>query len=234
MLISPPDFLKKKEEEEKVINIDLTMFDMGSSKSSPKKTEEPSPQLPQITKKYQIKADPKEDEMSLEKEKKKKKDSKIKVKKINEEELNKVTLERLLKEVKRRNQKETKKKRTSLMTDDLKKRKKDLEKGLYESSSDTEGLVDLAYNSVLQSWIQKNYSLPEIYEFKNADISAVIVLILDHHGSIVRLKLKESSKNRLFDQLALKTVEKAAPFPTPPKEQVGKEISLNINTKTLE
>lgn len=211
------------------INIDLIAFD-----STPAPKEEdiapPLPLLPQVPKKFELEMPQKPDEMTInEKKELLKDDPKLKIEQRKEEEkLTKVSLERLLKEMKNQKAKEDGK-RDSILSDSLKDRKKELEKGLHGTLSF--GDTEAGYASVVKAWIQRNYALPEIYELKSADIRAIVHLVLNKEGAIVKLSLEQSSHNKLFDELALKTVEKAAPFPTPPADWVGHTIVLPFEPK---
>ena len=225
-------FLSKEDRiNEGTIEIDLIAIDAAPP------IEEPAPApllLPQIPKKFELDVPKDPEEMSLDEKVPPKVEPKIKIeqKKQNEEDLTKVSLDRLIKELNRQKAKEKQNEKPSLLTDSLKERKKELETGLLHgvlALGDTEA----GYAAVVKTWIQKNYALPEIYELKNANIKAVVHLVLNDQGGIARLTLQHSSHNTLFDQLAMKTVENAAPFPTPPHDWVGKILILPFEPKVL-
>lgn len=228
LLITDPSqffFSHPPSEAEGTINIDFIAFDKNPPPSQ--EEEAPAPLLPQVTKKFQLEESKKPDELSFEEKKEiEKPDNKIKESKVNEEELTKVSMERLLKELKRDKDKKGK----SLLPESLKERKKELESGLYGTL--TLGSKEAGYSSVIKAWVQKNYTLPEISELKNADINAVIELSINGEGGIMKLRLHSSSHNTLFDELALKTVEHSAPFPPPEADWIGKSILLNFAPKT--
>ncbi len=225
-------FMPKPSLNEGSIEIDLIALD-----GAPSKKEEdlapPTPMLPQIPKKFELDTPKKPDEMTIEDKNlplKEEPKTQIEQKKLDEEDLTKVSLERLIKEVNRQKTKDKPKSKDLLMSNSLKDRKKQLETGLLHGTltlGDTEG----GYTSIIKNWIQRNYALPEIYELKNANIKAVIHLVLNEHGGIMKLVLGISSQNVLFDQLAMKTVEKSAPFPTPPSDWVGRTIILPFEPK---
>jgi TonB family protein len=222
-------FAPKTLTEEGSIDIDLIALDSPHSRE-----EEPTPQpllLPQVPKKFELEIPKKPDEMVLDEKKEPiKEEPKVTIEQKKEEDLTKVSLDRLLKELNRDKAKE--KQATKILSHSLKERKKELEKGLLHGFLSL-GNTEAGYDAVVKTWIQKNYALPEIYELKNADIKAVVQLVLNSEGGIAKLSLKHSSQNTLFDQLAMKTVENAAPFPTPPRDWVGRTIILPFEPKAL-
>jgi TonB family protein len=224
-------FRPKATEDEGSINIDLIAFDTNP----PKESEEgapPEPLLPQMPKKFELEIPKKPDELSFDEKKEPVLDEpkiKIEQKKIDEDQLTKVSLDRLVKELNHQKEKENKNKK-SLLTDSLRERKKDLETGLLHGTL-TLGSTEGGYTSLVKAWIKRNYSLPEISDLKDGNTRAVLHLVINSEGGIAHLSLESSSGNPVFDELALKTIENSAPFPPPPQEWVGKTLTIPVETK---
>ncbi|MBP6217873.1 MAG: TonB family protein [Oligoflexales bacterium] len=138
-----------------------------------------------------------------------------------EEHLKKVALDRLLKE-KARLEKKLAKEDVSPLSETLLKRKEELKKlanyGFNLSGSDS------GYSAVLKKRVSQYYSLPDIYNYRNSGLRASVEVVLNHTGQIERMNLKDSSHDDVFDSLALKTIERSSPFPSPPQDWVGQPI----------
>ena len=227
LFVEPSLFFFNKTLNENTIEVELLAFETNNNKT-PSSPITPPPaetaQLPQVTKRFAIEQAKNPDEMALEEQKEPvKKDPKIFTKmKKDEEDLTKIALDRLIKEV---NRKTTKDKIKSNLVHYLSERKKELEANHMQGMLSL-GESEAGYAAVVKGWIQKHYSLPDIYELKNSHIKAVVQLVLNQQGGIAKLSLISSSQNELFDQLALKTIENASPFPAPPQDWVGKAITL--------
>lgn len=138
--------------------------------------------------------------------------------------MKKDAIERLLKEKARREQKFAETEKAPEPNTLLAKRRESLANGKELGSEEFQ-----KYNQMLKDWVQKYYVLPEIYA--NADALAVVEFALSSKGELTQLELKESSKNPAFDQLALRTMKIASPFPKPPIELVGRPIHFRFDSK---
>ena len=207
------------------IDVDLIAFD-----AAPKHEESEAPplMLPQVPKKFELEQPKKPDELSIdEKKEPPKEEPKVLIEqKKTDEDLTKVSLDRLIKEVNREKEKKAK---APVLTQALKERKQELEKGLLLGNLSMGG-NEAGYRGVVGALIRRNYVLPEVYELKNSHIQAVVELLISDDGGITKLTLRSSSQNALFDQLALKTVENSAPFPAPPRDQAGKVITITFDS----
>jgi TonB family protein len=191
--------------------------------------------LPQVTKKFaldQKKPDddspPDPDKPKEEKKEdpdaKKLEDLKPLAKDTNPEEddnVKKLALDRILKE-KARLEKKFAKENTSPLNETLLKRKAEL-KSLMASGYSLSSM-NSGYAAVLKKWISHYYSLPDIYNYSDAGLKASVQVILDAAGNLQKITLYESSRDPVFDSLALKTIQDSSPFPTPPADWVGKVI----------
>ena len=226
-------FQPQKILDEGSIDIDLISLDTQPNTHVEPPPLPPAPLLPQVPKRFDIERPEKPEDLALEEKKAPaEEEPKIQIDHQKDEEATKIALERLIKEVNRQKTKEKSHEKPSLLSDNLKERKKELETEQLHGILSI-GTTKSGYASVVKVWIQRNYALPEIYELKNTHIKAVVELVLSEQGGIAKLSLVSSSQNPIFDQLALKTVEKAAPFPTPPPEWVGKVIVLPFETKLV-
>ncbi|MBI2603065.1 MAG: TonB C-terminal domain-containing protein [Deltaproteobacteria bacterium] len=231
ILVFDPSYLyfkPKRMDTEMVIEADLIPL----PPSSQEKDVAAPRMLPQVPKKFQLDLSEKKEELALEEAKKETKPSEEQEKK--DETLRKVSMDRLMKEIARLKAKDTAEKgKIPRLSKTLKERKEQLAGGQMKailSIGDTEN----GYTSVLRNWILRYYTLPEIFGLKDADIKAVVRLVLNREGTIQNIRLERSSTNTLFDELAMKTVRDAAPFPHPPQEWVGKVILLPFEPKAKE
>lgn len=212
------------------ISVDLIALDTSPLK--PEKEEKSVPMLPQVPKKFELESVKKPDEMVFEEKKAPiKEDPKLQIEKNKaDEDLTKVSLERLIKEMKRQKEKDKASEKPTLLSKSLQERKKELQTNILHGTL-TMGDGESGYRSVIKALIQKHYILPEVYELKHSDIKATVQLLVNQEGGIEKLTLVNSSQNPLFDQLALKTVENSAPFPPPPREELGSVMILDFETK---
>ncbi len=83
------------------------------------------------------------------------------------------------------------------------------------------------YIAELRNWLLKFYQIPEIYleRFHDQDYP-ILDVTFDAEGNIRKLSIFQPSKDSTLDQLAMKTVQDAAPVPKPPSEFVGRVIRL--------
>lgn len=86
--------------------------------------------------------------------------------------------------------------------------------------------IKAKYQVALRVAIKRNFVLPDIHELKNANIKVKLEIKIDRKGSLMRIKIIESSTNKVFDIFATNTVKNSAPFPIPPRELIGKKIII--------
>jgi len=84
------------------------------------------------------------------------------------------------------------------------------------------------YRGSLQASVRRNYSLPEAYNFKSANMKVTIAIVVNEKGDVISLGLHESSGDSVFDDMALQAVKKSVPLPTPPAELVGEKILMQF------
>ena len=86
--------------------------------------------------------------------------------------------------------------------------------------------IKAKYQVALRVAIKRNFILPDIHELKNANIKVKIEIKIDRKGNLMRIKIINSSTNKVFDIFATNTVKNSAPFPIPPRELIGKKIII--------
>lgn len=89
------------------------------------------------------------------------------------------------------------------------------------------------YRLILQKSVRRNYELPEAYNFKNMDLNVVIAIKVTAKGELLTSLVAKSSGDQVFDDLAFSAVQKSAPLPFPPKDQVGQLIHLKFSPKSF-
>lgn len=89
------------------------------------------------------------------------------------------------------------------------------------------------YRSLLQGAVRRHYTLPEAYNFKNADIKAVVSIIINENGGLSQVKLAQSSGDGVFDNLVLDAVKASVPLPQPPKDMVGQVINVQFSPNAM-
>jgi len=72
------------------------------------------------------------------------------------------------------------------------------------------------YGSLLGRRIAKHKSYPKIAARRGWQGKVLLDLTIDNTGRVLSAKIKQSSGHKVLDKQALKMVEKASPFPTPP------------------
>ncbi len=75
------------------------------------------------------------------------------------------------------------------------------------------------YLTSIDSHVKRHWDVPNF--LANANLSASIVIYLDERGNVIKKRMVRSSGNQIFDQTVLSAIEKASPFPTPPRKLVN-------------
>ncbi len=85
-----------------------------------------------------------------------------------------------------------------------------------------------AYGSTLGRAIAKHKSYPKIAQRRGWQGTALLDLKIDSDGNVLSAVVRESSGYDALDNQALKMVEKAAPFPAPPKALQGRTFNITV------
>ena len=86
------------------------------------------------------------------------------------------------------------------------------------------GWLATNYQTALRVAIKRNFILPDIYDLKNAHIEVKLEIRIDTRGNLLRMRVLKSSRNKIFDELAMAAVRNTSPFPRPPTALVDKQI----------
>jgi protein TonB len=85
-----------------------------------------------------------------------------------------------------------------------------------------------AYGNLLGRAIAKHKSYPKIAERRGWEGTVVLDLQIDNHGNVLSAIVRESSGYDALDKRALEMVEKASPFPAPPKVLQGNIFNISV------
>jgi TonB family protein len=84
------------------------------------------------------------------------------------------------------------------------------------------------YYSTIWAMIKKEWSLPENLPKGKTDLETVIVVVIEKDGSVQKSWFEKKSGNNLYDQMAMRAIKKAEPFPPIPKELGDSPFELGI------
>jgi TonB family protein len=88
------------------------------------------------------------------------------------------------------------------------------------------GQVNNDYMSNVEAKIATFFVLPSGF-YKN--LSAIVIFEIARNGNVYRKSLEKKSGNYNFDMEALRAVDAAAPFASPPRELTGVEIRVTFH-----
>ncbi|WP_028584264.1 energy transducer TonB [Desulfogranum mediterraneum] len=98
-----------------------------------------------------------------------------------------------------------------------------------------QSVVARQYWASLYQHIQAYWVLPEMRKW-NPSLEAIVVIKIDRQGRVMKTMIEKKSNDRFFDQLVVKTINKAAPMPRFPKlmKEATLEVGLRFRPGTLE
>ncbi len=85
-----------------------------------------------------------------------------------------------------------------------------------------------SYGNLLGRAIAKYKSYPKIAERRGWEGTALLDLKIDSNGNVLSAIVRESSGYEALDNRALEMVEKASPFPAPPKVLQGRTFNISV------
>jgi TonB family protein len=89
-----------------------------------------------------------------------------------------------------------------------------LQKGGVESTGSVSAkLAAQKYRSLLQAAVRRNYNLPDAYNFKSANLSVLLEMVVNARGEIASLEVKEASGDAVFDEMTVRAAQQSAPLP---------------------
>jgi TonB family protein len=78
------------------------------------------------------------------------------------------------------------------------------------------------YYSLIWAKIKEGWTIPEDLPKGKTDLEAIIVILIDKGGKLQKVWFEKKSGHTLYDQMAMRAIKKAEPFPPIPKE-LGEE-----------
>ena len=84
------------------------------------------------------------------------------------------------------------------------------------------------YYSIIWAKIKEEWSLPEDVTRGKTNLETVIVIVIERDGRIRKSWCEKTSGNSLYDQMAMRTIKKAEPFPPIPKEFDVETLEIGI------
>jgi len=84
------------------------------------------------------------------------------------------------------------------------------------------------YYDTIWAKVKKEWTLPGDISKGNAGLEAIIVIILERNGKIQKSWFEKRSGNALYDQMAMRAIKKAEPFPPIPKEFSDNTFEIGI------
>ncbi len=84
------------------------------------------------------------------------------------------------------------------------------------------------YYSMIWAKIKEGWNLPENLPRGKIDLETTIVVIIDREGKVQKSWFEKRSGNALYDQMAMRAIKKAEPFPPIPKEFSDNTFEIGI------
>ena len=254
MEFTPPrDLLYEEWSVEADLLVDTNLsFPKSSAIPDAKKAEEarvPDNMLPQLSKKFAIEKKQSKQEEFVEEVVQKKKDE-VKGKELKNEkgevnvksdpkEANRLKMQDALKRLameKLRKDNKVAKRVEAEKSDPLARLQSELANSKIAAGSEGVGANAAArkhYRGRLKSHIGRYWTVPEAYNLKDANLLVTIAVVINERGFTSSIKIKRSSGDSAFDDMALNAVKNAVPLPKPPKGSAGEEIHLNFTPKSF-
>jgi len=85
-----------------------------------------------------------------------------------------------------------------------------------------------AYSNQLGRAIAKHKSYPKIAQRRGWQGTVILAIKVDGNGQVLSASVSKSSGHNALDKQALKMVEKASPFPTPPSALRGDDFTISV------
>jgi len=99
--------------------------------------------------------------------------------------------------------------------------------GSPQGSSAWSSKLDDYYNMIWAK-IKEEWTLPENLPKGKIDLETTIVVIIDREGKVQKSWFEKRSGNALYDQMAMRAIKKAEPFPPIPKEFSDNTFEIGI------
>lgn len=95
------------------------------------------------------------------------------------------------------------------------------------ASGSSSNLLESQYLAAIFNRLHQFWTPPE-YLQKNPDLTAVVIITINHDGQIANMQFESKSGDRVFDQFVNKTLEAAAPMPPIPPALKKKRFELGL------
>jgi len=84
------------------------------------------------------------------------------------------------------------------------------------------------YYSLIWAKIKEGWTLPENLPKEKSDLEAIIIVVIEKGGKIQKSWFEKKSGNALYDQMAMRAIKKAEPFPPIPQELGEDSLEIGI------
>ena len=84
------------------------------------------------------------------------------------------------------------------------------------------------YYDMIWAKVKKEWTLPEDLHKGKTDLEAIIVILIERSGKLQKSWFEKRSGNSLYDQMAMRAIKKADPFPPIPKEFSDNTFEIGI------
>ena len=95
------------------------------------------------------------------------------------------------------------------------------------------GIVSIAeanrYRAYLATLLKRNYAMPTTYQLTKSDMFAVLNVIINVRGELMKVEVNTSSGDSVFDDYCMQTVQRSAPFNGPPKDLAGEVMPVKCS-----
>lgn len=96
----------------------------------------------------------------------------------------------------------------------------------YGSSSLESKLTE--YYSMIWTRIKEEWTLPENFTKGRGELETIVVVVIEREGKVQKMWYDKKSGNTLYDQMAMRAIKKAVPFPPIPKEFTDSTLEIGI------
>jgi len=84
------------------------------------------------------------------------------------------------------------------------------------------------YYRLIWSRIKTQWTLPEDFQKGRVGLETIIVIVIERDGKVQKSWFEKRSINTRYDQMAMRAIKKAEPFPPVPKEFSDNLVEIAI------
>ena len=85
-----------------------------------------------------------------------------------------------------------------------------------------------SYGALVKTIVSRNYTVPEAYQLKGANLRVVFRITISERGDLMDLVVKQPSGDPVFDDLSMQAVRASVPLPKPPAGLAGEPFELSF------